>query len=404
MAPPIQPASLHHGALCGRSGVSRGENGRSRGPRAQNASEGLRTLCARRRAPARAAPQIGVVLYEHEKAAELRRHYAADSDLSRLAGRLTPVHTQIGENLPVRGVQRRRIASAGSELRTRGRATRRELPARRLTVAPLTQNPHVSQQDARRAGDSNPIRGANPGLPVVGRSRQPCRFTLHVREPSARRRWISADAGATLDPGCRPFGGSSPLHPGPLRRVVVFLGRPLARRKGRGPPVQHLRSVPVPATATPARAEVDRQREFDSRHHPTCDLLLRRVAAVLDAEEASRRREEGAAYALRQSLIDVAATAEALAAELPAPSPSPAPDPPTRPAGLPPGQGVEFAKHRSWGLDLEHLALGKARRFRPARLLLCGRVKDLSGGRTRLCSMFEVANTTERADVLPQRR
>lgn len=72
------------------------------------------------------------------------------------------------------------------------------------------------------------------------------------------------------------------------------------------------------------RGDIDAQRESDVRgqSHPTPDLLLRRVAAVIDADEAAQEGVEGAVFAYRQALIDVAATAEALAAELPAPSPS----------------------------------------------------------------------------------
>jgi hypothetical protein len=43
------------------------------------------------------------------------------------------------------------------------------------------------------------------------------------------------------------------------------------------------------------------------------------MAAVLGAEQAVAAKEEGAAYALRQSLVDLAAIAELLAGELPSP-------------------------------------------------------------------------------------
>jgi hypothetical protein len=44
------------------------------------------------------------------------------------------------------------------------------------------------------------------------------------------------------------------------------------------------------------------------------------MGAVLGAQEAVARREEGAAYALRQSLIDLASVSELVADELPSPS------------------------------------------------------------------------------------
>jgi hypothetical protein len=64
------------------------------------------------------------------------------------------------------------------------------------------------------------------------------------------------------------------------------------------------------------RRDVDRQRQHD-RHHP-CHLSLfaTRVRAVVEAQRAVAARSEGAGPALRASLIDVAACAEALADDL----------------------------------------------------------------------------------------
>lgn len=50
------------------------------------------------------------------------------------------------------------------------------------------------------------------------------------------------------------------------------------------------------------------------------NLLRARMAAVADAQAAMARRELGAGYALRQSLVDLAAIAELLAGNLPAPT------------------------------------------------------------------------------------
>jgi hypothetical protein len=44
------------------------------------------------------------------------------------------------------------------------------------------------------------------------------------------------------------------------------------------------------------------------------------MAALLRAQEAVARREEGASFALRQSLIDLASVSELLADDLPPPA------------------------------------------------------------------------------------
>ena len=73
----------------------------------------------------------------------------------------------------------------------------------------------------------------------------------------------------------------------------------------------------VAATGTPrdVRRVKAHDRDFDA--HGT--VLAARMKAVLDAQRAVAERELGAGYALRQSLVDLAAVSEALADELPAP-------------------------------------------------------------------------------------
>ena len=71
--------------------------------------------------------------------------------------------------------------------------------------------------------------------------------------------------------------------------------------------------------ATVARRDITRQQAYDRNHDGQQGALLARMAAVVDAQQALTHREEGAGYALRQSLIDLAAIAELLADDLPAP-------------------------------------------------------------------------------------
>jgi hypothetical protein len=66
-------------------------------------------------------------------------------------------------------------------------------------------------------------------------------------------------------------------------------------------------------------AEIERQRKSDEQRGLNVDLLSTRVGAVFDAADASVSGEEGGHESLRQSLIDLAACAEALAVELPPP-------------------------------------------------------------------------------------
>ncbi len=67
------------------------------------------------------------------------------------------------------------------------------------------------------------------------------------------------------------------------------------------------------------RVDVEHQLVYDRNHDGHQGALLARMGAVIGAQEALARREEGAAYALRQSLVDLAAIAELLADDLPRP-------------------------------------------------------------------------------------
>lgn len=83
------------------------------------------------------------------------------------------------------------------------------------------------------------------------------------------------------------------------------------------------RASPTPATigsVTPARRDIDRQIALD-RQRPTCEpVLWARMRAVVDARRAVSEGDQGAASALRQSLVDLAAVAELVAGDLAAPS------------------------------------------------------------------------------------
>jgi hypothetical protein len=73
------------------------------------------------------------------------------------------------------------------------------------------------------------------------------------------------------------------------------------------------------AAPSSARRDVEQQLALDRIHGGAQGALLARMAAVLGAQKALAHREEGAPYALRQSLVDLAAIAELLADDLPAP-------------------------------------------------------------------------------------
>jgi hypothetical protein len=75
----------------------------------------------------------------------------------------------------------------------------------------------------------------------------------------------------------------------------------------------------IEAAAMTADADIERQRKAESKQPATVDLLDTRMSAVFDAGTAVFDREDGAAPSLRQSLIDLAACAGALADDLPPP-------------------------------------------------------------------------------------
>lgn len=74
------------------------------------------------------------------------------------------------------------------------------------------------------------------------------------------------------------------------------------------------------AVSQRVRVDVAQQRQRDSNHTGYQGDLVARMGAVIGAQEALARREEGAPYALRQSLVDLAAVAELLADDLPPPT------------------------------------------------------------------------------------
>jgi hypothetical protein len=67
------------------------------------------------------------------------------------------------------------------------------------------------------------------------------------------------------------------------------------------------------------RADIDQQQVFDRDRQSYSGVLEARIVAVADARRAFSRRELGAGWALRQSLIDLASVCELLAGELPRP-------------------------------------------------------------------------------------
>jgi hypothetical protein len=69
-------------------------------------------------------------------------------------------------------------------------------------------------------------------------------------------------------------------------------------------------------TDTQARRDVELQRQYDPNRASSQELVLARMAAVMGAQRAAARRDAGAVYALRQSLIDLAAAAELAAEEM----------------------------------------------------------------------------------------
>ena len=94
---------------------------------------------------------------------------------------------------------------------------------------------------------------------------------------------------------------------------------------GMRPPWGRLVAVPSPRGATlcvvaSAQRDVQRQKSLDRNFQAHQDVLVARMGAVVAAQRAYAARETGSAWALRQSLIDLAAIAELLADGLPPPS------------------------------------------------------------------------------------
>jgi hypothetical protein len=77
--------------------------------------------------------------------------------------------------------------------------------------------------------------------------------------------------------------------------------------------------VPTKAPAG-VREEITRQQRLDRQWQHYQDTLEARLAAVVGAHQAFSERQVGAAWALRQSLVDLASVCETLAGELEPPS------------------------------------------------------------------------------------
>ena len=71
---------------------------------------------------------------------------------------------------------------------------------------------------------------------------------------------------------------------------------------------------------TETRRDVERVKAHDRDFDAHGTVLAARMKAVVDAQRAVAQRELGAGYALRQSLVDLAAISEQLADELPSPA------------------------------------------------------------------------------------
>ena len=72
----------------------------------------------------------------------------------------------------------------------------------------------------------------------------------------------------------------------------------------------------MPTATTSTRADIDRVRMRDDEFGATQDLLLGRMRNVIQAQRAHTCRKAGAVPSFRQSLVDLAAVAEALADEM----------------------------------------------------------------------------------------
>jgi hypothetical protein len=73
-------------------------------------------------------------------------------------------------------------------------------------------------------------------------------------------------------------------------------------------------------TAERTRADIERVKQHDADYGANQDLLLGRIRNVIQAQRAHSCRQAGAVPAFRQSLVDLAAVAEALASEMRTPS------------------------------------------------------------------------------------
>jgi hypothetical protein len=77
----------------------------------------------------------------------------------------------------------------------------------------------------------------------------------------------------------------------------------------------------VPANAPAGvRAEIARQQRLDRHWGMTHTVLETRIGAVYGARRAVAAREDGAEFALRQALIDLASCCETIASKLPPPN------------------------------------------------------------------------------------
>jgi hypothetical protein len=73
------------------------------------------------------------------------------------------------------------------------------------------------------------------------------------------------------------------------------------------------------ATATQARRDIGAQQVRDRDFGNWQEVLVARMTACLQAQEARAEREPDADVTFRQSLIDLASIAELIADELPSP-------------------------------------------------------------------------------------
>jgi hypothetical protein len=70
------------------------------------------------------------------------------------------------------------------------------------------------------------------------------------------------------------------------------------------------------SVATVTRSDIERQKVSDGSRQDRQGALIARMTAVVEAQRAAAGGELGAHYALRQSLVDLAAISELLADDL----------------------------------------------------------------------------------------